>query len=247
MRKILIGIIMLVNLLPAIPMQAQNGKIRVLIVTGGHDYDKESFNAMFSGMSRYISFEIIEFPKAYEMFSPENTDKYDVLVFYHMWQSISEEQKKALSDCIFNGKPLIVLHHSICAFDNWEEYTHIIGGKYFHQLSVLNGKEYPASSYQHDIRFMVKVLDSNHPVTRGLKDFEVFDETYRDFYVEPDVKPLLQTAESSSTPTIGWTKQSGKGHVVTIQSGHGTATFENPSYRRLLLQAIQWVYKVRAR
>jgi uncharacterized protein len=245
MKKIIIGIIILVNLLSALPLQAQNGKIRVLVVTGGHEYDKESFNAMFSDMSKFISFEIKEFPKAYEMFSSENIDKYDVLVFYHMWQSISEEQKKMLSDCIYNGKPLVVLHHSICAFDNWEEYTHIIGGKYFHQPSVLNRKEYPASSYKHDIHFLVKVLDSNHPVTLGLKDFEVFDETYKDFYVEPDVKPLLQTTESSSTPTIGWTKLYGKGHVVTIQIGHGTSTYENPNYRKLLLQAIEWVYSVK--
>ncbi len=245
MKKLLIGIIILFNLLSAIPVQAQNSQIRVLVITGGHDYNKESFNAMLSDMSKYFSFEIKEFPKAYEMFSPENIDKYDVLVFYHMWQSISEEQKKVLSDCIFNGKPLVVLHHSICAFDNWEEYIHIIGGKYFNQPSVLNGKEYPVSSYKHDIRFIVNVLDSNHLVTKGLKDFEVFDETYKDFYVEPDVKPLLQTIESSSTPTIGWTKQYGKGHVVTIQIGHDTPTYENLNYRKLLLQAIEWVYKAR--
>lgn len=245
MKKLLIGIIILVNLLPAIPVQAQNSQIRVLVITGGHDYNKESFNAMLSDMSKYISFEIQEFPKAYEMFSPENINKYDVLVFYHMWQSISEEQKKVLTDCIFKGKPLVVLHHSICAFDNWEEYTHIIGGKYFHQPSVLNEKKYPASSYKHDIRFIVSVLDSNHPVTKGLKDFEVFDETYKDFYVEPDVKPLLQTTESSSTPTIGWTKLYGKGHVVTIQIGHDTPTYENLNYRKLLLQAIGWVYKTK--
>jgi uncharacterized protein len=179
MKKLLIGILILVNLLSAIPVKAQNSQIKVLVITGGHDYTKESFNAMLSDMSKYISFEIQEFPKAYEMFSSENIDKYDVLVFYHMWQSISEEQKKILSDCIFNGKPLFVLHHSICAFDNWEEYTHIIRGRYFHQPSVLNEKEYPASSYKHDIRFIVNVLDSNHPVTKDLKDFEVFDETYK--------------------------------------------------------------------
>jgi uncharacterized protein len=245
MKKLLIGIIFLVNLLSAIPVHAQNSKIRVLVITGGHDYNKETFNAMLTGMDKFISFEIKELPTAFGMFSPENIDKYDVLVFYHMWQSISDEQKKTLSECIFKGKPLVVLHHSICAFDSWEEYTHIIGGKYFHQPSVINGKQYPVSSYKHDMRFVVKVLDSNHPVTKGLTDFEVFDETYKDFYVEPDVKPLLQTTELSSTPIIGWTKQYGKARVVTIQSGHDSPTYENPNFRKLLLQAIEWVYMAR--
>jgi hypothetical protein len=212
-----------------------------LVITGGHDYNKEAFNAMFSSMSDKISFEIQEFPAAFDMFLPENRSKYDVLVFYHMWQTISEEQKKVFSDCIHQGKPLLVLHHSICAFDDWEEYMHIIGGKYFHQPRTIDGHEYPASSYQHDIQFTIKVVDSSHPVTINCKDFEVFDETYKDFYVEPGVLPLLKTDDPTSTPVIGWTKKYGKARVVTLQSGHDAPTYQNSAYRKILLQAIQWV------
>ena len=93
------------------------------------------------------------------MFLPENRNKYDVLVFYHMWQDITDEQAKVFSECIRNGKPLVVLHHSICAYDNWPEYFNIIGGKYFHKPTVVNGKEYPACSYIHDVHFKVKIAD----------------------------------------------------------------------------------------
>ena len=79
-------------------------------------------------------------------------------------------------------------------------------------------------------------------MTRGIKDFEIFDETYKGYYVEPGVKPLLTTSESSSTPVIGWTKNYGRARVVTIQSGHDVPTFENPEYRRLLKQSVEWVY-----
>lgn len=216
-------------------------KIKVLVITGGHDYNKETFNAMFSGMSDKITFEIQEFPEAFNMFLSENRSKYDVLVFYHMWQTINEEQKKALSDCICQGKPLVVLHHSICAFDDWQEYIHITGGKYFHKPTVVNGCEYQPSSYIHDIKFTVKVIDPAHPVTSGCKDFELFDETYKGFYVEPDVLPLLKTNEPSSTPIIGWTKKYGKARVVTLQSGHDTPTFQDPNFRKICLQAIQYV------
>jgi type 1 glutamine amidotransferase len=75
-----------------------------------------------------IAYEIAEFPKAYDMFLPENRDKYDVLVFYHMWQKITDEQAKVFSECISEGKPVVALHHSICAFDEWPEYWNIIGG-----------------------------------------------------------------------------------------------------------------------
>ncbi len=219
------------------------GKIRVLVVTGGHDYPKDQFNQMFSSLGSNITFQVVEFPAAYDMFLPENRDKYDVLVFYHMWQEITAEQEKVFADCIRRGKPLVVLHHSICAYDKWPEYFNIIGGKYFHEPTVVNGKEYPACSYIHDLHFRVKIADSKHPVTAGLTDFDIFDETYKGYYVEPGVKPLLLTDEKSSNPVIGWTKKYGKARVVTLQSGHDVPTFENPSFRKLLKQSIEWVSK----
>ena len=216
--------------------------IRILVITGGHDYNVDQFNQMLASLGDNISYQVSELPAAYDMFLPGNRSKYDVLVFYHMWQTITEEQENILSDCIRQGKPLVALHHSICAFDDWPEYTNIIGGKYFHKPTILNGKEYPACSYIHDLNFRVRIVNPENPVTKGLTDFEIFDETYKGFYVEETVTPLLTTDEPSSTPVIGWSKMYGKARIVTLQSGHDTPTFENPNYRKLLRQAIEWVY-----
>ncbi len=160
-----------------------------------------------------------------------------------MWKDISEADALNFSETIRNGKPLVVLHHSICAFDDWTEYMEIIGGKYFHKTTVVDGKEYPASTYIHDLRFTIQVTDPGHPVTRGLRDFEVFDETYSGFYVHPASKPLLTTREPTSTPVVGWTKEYGKSQVVTLQSGHDSHTFANPHFRKLLKQSMIWVRK----
>jgi uncharacterized protein len=215
--------------------------IRILVITGGHDYNSEKFNEMLDNLGSNIHYQIAELPAAYDMFLPVNRDKYDVLVFYHMWQTISDEQAKSMADCIRDGKPLVVLHHSICAFDDWPEYVNITGGKYFHKPTVIKGKEFPASSYIHDLHFKVKVVNPGNPVTRGVTDFEIFDETYKGFYVDKDVTPLLTTDEPTSTPIIGWSKMYGKARIVTLQSGHDVPTFENPSFRKLLKNAIEWV------
>ena len=53
---------------------------------------------------------------------------------------------------------------------------------------------------------------------------------------------MLSTDEQSSTPVIGWAKKYGKARVVTLQSGHDVPTFGNPNFRKLLKQAIEWVY-----
>jgi type 1 glutamine amidotransferase len=216
---------------------------RILVVTGGHSYNKETFNAMLNSLGSSITYQVVEFPAAYEMFNPGNRDKYDILLFYHMWQKITPEQQKVFSDCIKNGKPVVALHHSICAFDDWEEYWHILGGKYFHKPTVVDGKEYAACSYIHDLHFIANITGNKHPVTKGVKDFELFDETYKGYYVEEGVTPLITTTEPSSNPVIGWTKKYGKAKIVTLQSGHDTPTFQNPAFRQLLKQAIEWAVK----
>jgi type 1 glutamine amidotransferase len=217
-------------------------QIRILVITGGHDYKKEQFNQMLGSLGENITYQIAEFPLAYDMFLPENRSKFDVLVFYHMWQKITDEQAKNFADCINEGKPVVALHHSICAYDDWTEYFNIIGGKYFHKPTTVNGKEYLPCSYIHDVHFNVKVLDPKNPVTKGIKDFDIFDETYKGYYVEEGVTPLLTTDEPSSNSVIGWTKKYGKARVVTLQSGHDVPTFENPNFRKLLKQSIEWVY-----
>jgi type 1 glutamine amidotransferase len=217
--------------------------IRILVITGGHDYKVDQFNQMLASLGENISYQVSELPGAYDMFLPENRGKYDVLVFYHMWQTITEEQAKVFAECIKEGKPVVALHHSICAYDDWPEYFKIIGGKYFHKPTVINGKTYAVCSYIHDVHFRVKVVDPKNPVTKGLSDFEIFDETYKGYYIENGVTPLLTTDEPGSTPVIGWSKKYGNARIVTLQSGHDVATFENPNFRKLLKQSIEWVYK----
>ena len=217
-------------------------QIRILVITGGHSYKVEQFNQMLAGLGENITYQIAEFPTAYDMFLPDNRSKYDVLVFYHMWQTITDEQAKVFADCLKQGKPLVALHHSICAYDDWPEYWNIIGGKYFHKETNFKGKVYQPCSYIHDLHFRVKVSDMKNPVTKGVSDFEIFDETYKGYYVEDGVTPLLTTDEPSSTPVIGWSKMYGKARVVVLQSGHDVPTFENPNFRKLLKQSIEYVY-----
>lgn len=226
------------NVVSAIPPKP----VRILVITGGHDYKEESFNRMLESLGPEITFKIAEFPAAYDMLFPERRDEYDVAVFYHMWQKISDEQKKIFADCFSSGKPLVVLHHSICAYDDWPEYWNIIGGKYFHKETTFKGMTYQPCSYIHDLNFTVKIEGNKHPVTKGMQDFQIFDETYKGYYVAEDVTPLLTTDEPSSNRVIGWTKKYGKAKVVVLQSGHDVPTFENPDFRKLLKQSIMWVF-----
>ncbi len=241
MKAIICSLFLAIIISISLPAANPSGSVRILVITGGHGYKTGQFNEMLNSLGPDITWKIAELPGAYEMFRTENRDRYDVLVFYHMWQTISDDQKEIFADCIRSGKPVVALHHSICAFDDWPEYWNIIGGKYFHKPTTINGKEYPACSYIHDLNFRVKNVNPNHPVALGVPDFDIFDETYKGYYVAENVTPLLITDEPSSTPTIGWAKEYGKSRVVVLQSGHDAPTFENTNFRKLLKQSIIWV------
>lgn len=243
MKTIISAFLILISLFATASTDTPSKPIRILVITGGHGYKTAEFNNMLSSLGPEISYQVAELPAAYDMFLPENRDKYDVLVFYHMWQKITDDQASSITDCISKGKPVVALHHSICAYDDWPEYWNIIGGKYFHKATTFKGRTYEPCSYIHDLNFTVKISDPKHPVTKGMTDFPVFDETYKGYYVEEGVTPLLTTDEPSSTPVIGWTKNYGKAKVVVLQSGHDVPTFENPDFRKLLKQSISWVYK----
>ena len=244
-RLLFIPILIFVLMLSCTAETIARPYIRVLVITGGHAYDKSSFKGMLDSLGKNIDCKVAEFPAAFDQFLPQNRKNYDVLVFYHMWQKISPEQEETLADCIRDGKPLVVLHHSICAFDDWPEYQRITGGRYFHKPTVIDGKEYPACTFIHDLHFRVEVSAKKHPVTKGVRDFDIFDETYKGYYTNPEIEPLLTTKEKSSTPVIGWAWHYGNARVVTLQSGHDTPTYRNKNFRKLLRQAIEWSYSGR--
>lgn len=215
--------------------QATPAKIRVLLITGGHGFEREQFFAMWKSFDD-LEVRHVEHPNAHALFKPDAAKQYDVIVLYDMWQPITDEAKADFVNLLKAGKGLVALHHSLVGYQEWDEYAKIIGGKYH----LKPPGDQPASGFKHDVRFTVRIADQKHPVTRGLKDFEIFDETYSNFEVNSDVKPLLTTDEPTSTKTMAWWHEYGKSRVAFIQLGHGPTAYENPNYRRLVIQAVRW-------
>jgi type 1 glutamine amidotransferase len=210
-----------------------------LLVHGGHDFETNQFLQVFKDNPE-VTFTVVQHPQAQAWFKPGKANEYDVLVFYDMWQNISDEAKTDLVRLIKGGKPLVALHHSLCSFQKWDEYANIIGGRYHLAKWHDHGVEKQPSTYKHDMNFTVHVADPNHPVTRGLKDFPIRDEAYGGTEVKPESHLLLTTDEPTNSPHLAWTHQYSAGRVVYIQLGHDHQAYENPNYRKLVAQAIRW-------
>ena len=207
---------------------------RVMVVTGGHDFDHKPFTAMFNSMK--INWQEIEQPRANDMIAADSTSQFDVLVFYDMYPDLTDAQKAGYLRLLQQGKGMVFLHHALVSYQEWPKFEKIIGGKYIQTA----GPGETASTYQHDVTVNLHVLDKTHPVTAGLDDFELFDEVYGDFRVLPYITPLLTTDNPQSSPVIGWVHQYENSRIVFIQPGHGREAYENPNFRRLLYQAIKW-------
>jgi type 1 glutamine amidotransferase len=209
--------------------------VHALLITGGHSFDTLDFFDMFRLMKN-ISFDTISQPRANQLTESGKTDKYDVIVFYDMWKSISDDQKDAYIKLTEKGTGLVFLHHSLVSYQDWDEMTKIRGGKYYDQPTDL----LPKSTFAHDIVLEIKVFDSNHPVTNGINDFTIVDEGYNNIEVLQDVKPLLGTNHKDCSESVAWTTKYNNSKVAYILLGHDKIAYQNASYRHLVNNAILW-------
>ncbi|MHC4738118.1 MAG: ThuA domain-containing protein [Planctomycetota bacterium] len=214
-------------------------EIKVAVVTGGHDFEKEEFLGLFTG---HKDIEYVHVPQSdhSEIFEDISQWPYDVIVLYNMTQQISPRRRANFVKLLENEVGLVVLHHSILAFQGWGEYKKIAGGRLYLEDTVEDGVEGRKLEFKHNVNFTIHIEDKEHPITRGLSDFTVYDETYKHGVIEPGNRVLLTTNEPTSDRIIGWVSGYDKGKVCFIESGHGTAIYSDANFRRLTAQAIRW-------
>lgn len=240
MRIVLLAALAAALLLYPSGAMAGGGKLRVLVVTGGHDFERGPFFALFDSF-RDISWREVQHPHANEMFAPDRRGEYDVVVFYDMPQAISEEEKRWLTETVREGKGVVALHHTLGAYTAWPEYARLIGGKYLQGPETIDGVEWKASTYRDDVPHTVAIADRRHPITRGLADFQIVDELYGGFWVSPRAHALLTVDHPLSGRVVGWTWKYGKARVVYLQPGHGPTAYRDANYRTLVERSILWV------
>jgi type 1 glutamine amidotransferase len=211
-------------------------KMQVLVITGGHAFERAAFFEMFDSFPDMVYDEVVQ-PQANDIYASPDIDKYDVIVFYDMVQDITSEQKQALLDLLYVGKGMVFLHHALVSYQAWPEFERIIGGRYY----LPDDSSHKPSNYKHDVEIPVEIVDANHPVTQGQQDFVIHDETYGNFVVSSGVTPLLKTAHPESGDVIAWSHTYAKSRIVYLQLGHDHHAYENPDYRALLKKSVRWV------
>ena len=214
-------------------------RLKVVVVTGGHGFEHDPFFEMFGGMETVQCVEAAQKDHS-ELFEDISGWDYDVMVFYNMTQNISPKRRKNFIKLLGRGVGVVALHHTMGAYQQWPEFKKIIGTKYYLNETVEDGVTHGKGSFLHDVDMTVRVTNKNHPITKGMQDFTIHDETYKNCWFDEKNQVLLTTDHTTSDETIGWVRRYRKAKVCTIQLGHDSKAYANSNYPQLVERAILW-------
>src|SRR5262245_64293 len=188
----------------------------------------------------------MDFPTA------EQLDRSDVLVMFAAEAgTIASDQRAALDRFLQRGGGIICLHDAVCGKDpQW--FKTIVGGAWEHGHSLW---------YEGNLSFYY--MDTTHPITTGVSNFELDDELYYELHMMPEARVLAATY-TPNKPGRGRSSSSNSGpakpSVYDIQPqmwvfeqdnyrafvsllGHNYKTFDLPHVRAVLLRGIAWAGK----
>lgn len=216
--------------------------LRVAVVTGGHGYDTMPFHQLFRALPG-----VDAYPQHLEDWcfdEPAVRAAYDVVVFYTMMMPgpfdeglpwYAGKQLTALGELGSTDQGIVVLHHAILAFPEWQPWSDLVG--------IADRK----FGYHWEGDPTTEVANPTHPITRDLpaSSWSLADETYT--MDEPggrDVELLLTTRHHRSMKANAWTNRYKNSRVFCYQSGHGAAVYADPNFRTVLGRGIRWVSRV---
>jgi type 1 glutamine amidotransferase len=154
---------------------------------------------------------------------------------------ITAEQGAAIKDFVQAGGALYALHNSSHISLSSKDYREVMGGAYINHPPLRP--------------FRVSVVNKEHPITRGVKDFIVNDEQHFVTY-DKDSKYILLRSENIDGLTdisegkdlgakaiAGWAYDFGKGRVVFTAVGHTLHAMWQPEYFKLQKNAVGWLLR----
>ena len=214
-------------------------EVSILVVTGGHDYDKLEFRQLFESMAE-TQCEFVLTEQMQSMKSSAIADKYDALVMMDMVrEKVADEAKQQFSDLSRAGVGMVFLHFTLASRPYWDEYHEMIGGKFY--LPNVEANSQLHSTYSTDMTVKARVLNPAHPVTKTMKDFSITDAFYGNVAISPTTTPLLASCNHKTSASIAWTHTFRSSRIVYVMPGFTKQAYQNDGYKALVRNAIQFV------
>ncbi len=216
---------------------------RVLLVTGedypGHKW-RETAPVVLAELSKdpRLTVDVLADLKS---LASAHLDHYDAIVMHFKNYDPQVPGRKGydnLAQYVKQGGGLVLLHFACGAFEEFKDDFESIAGR------VWFGMKPPAGRHQHDPRgpFTVSVTKTDHPVTRGLKDFQTVDELYTCLEGDTPITPLVTAVSKldGKTYPIAFVLNSGKGRVFHCVLGHDVEALSGAGPAELIRRGCDW-------
>ena len=123
--------------------------------------------------------------------NPATLAGYDALAIFANHAKISPEQEKALLDYVAGGKGLVPIHCASYCFLNSPKYIELVGGQFkSHGTGV----------------FKETIVNTAHPVMKGLSPLESWDETYVHTKHNPNRLVLAERVDDKGAEPYTWVR-----------------------------------------
>ena len=150
---------------------------------------------------------------------------------------ITAAQGRAVKEFVSQGGAALFYHNVTYISPHNEDFREVLG-------AVTEG--HPPIR-----KFRVKVVNKDHPITRGVSDFVVTDEQHFMHYEKDPRSLLLQSVNEDgktyrdlgTTAPAGWAYDYGKGRVCYLAPGHMLTNLWNPEYEKLQRNAVHWLLR----
>src|SRR5258708_799248 len=154
---------------------------------------------------------------------------------------IQPHQGKAVKDFVSNGGGVLFYHNVTYISPHNDDFRDVLGAVTQNHPPIR--------------KFKVKVVNPDHPITRGVSDFIVTDEQHFMTYQKDPKYLLLQSVNEDgltftnqgtnlgTTAAAGWAYDYGKGRVCYLAPGHLLTDLWNPEYEKLQKNAVTWLLR----
>ena len=220
---------------------AKPGQLRVLLMTGANNHNwQETTAALKAIFADSPKFFVTAVENPWEI-KPADIEGCDLI--FNNWNTYgkdkrewSAEMKAAFMAWVKKGGGFFVLHAGGSMFYDWDEFQTLTGGAW--------EKE---TFHPHMQSFTVNIADKTHPVTRGMTDFETFDEPWQKIANRNPNRHVLLTGvvskenKGSGEPeAFAFVTELGKGRCFNLVLGHDAKALNNGGCKVLILRGAEW-------
>jgi type 1 glutamine amidotransferase len=217
----------------------ESEKIQALLITGDdvapyHAW-RENSEATREVLVNSGKFDVRICEEAGILDSASALEAYDVIVFLLFNKSlpmISDAGKKNLLAFVEGGRGFYVQHLASASYKEWEEFGELCGR---HWVMGTSGHG-PRSV------FTCNITKTEHPITKGMKDFKIFDELYSKLQGDAPIEVLVSADSdwSNQTEPMVFTRAYGKGRSVHNALGHDRKAIMDSDCQTLIVRGVEW-------